>query len=129
MPRQTANFLGRKAPHFFRQWRLHRHLTQDQMVARLIEMSAPGVPKTAASLSRLENGKQPYSQPVLEAFADVLQTDAGSLLMRNPLDPEAMWSIWDHASQGQRDQITRVAEALVEYKAEPMDFEPKLRRK
>lgn len=97
---------------------MYRHLTQAQLVARLEEIGGPDVPKTVASLSRLENGLQPYSQPVLEALADVLQTDPGSLLMRNPSQDGYMWSIWDHAKQGEREQIARLAEAIVEYKAD-----------
>lgn len=66
----------------------------------------------------MENGKQPYNQYVLEALAQVLGTDAGSLIMRNPLDPDAIWSIWDRANIGERQQIVKVAEALVPFKAE-----------
>jgi transcriptional regulator with XRE-family HTH domain len=119
MPRKPGIFGGGKPPHFIREWRKARHLTQEQLIARLIEFGGDTFPTTTASLSRLENYKQPYSQPLLEALADVLSTDAGSLIMRNPLDPAAFWSIWDHASTGERQQITAVAEALTAYKAEP----------
>lgn len=119
MPRNPANFPGSKPPHFIREWRKYRELTQDQLVERLAFIGGNSVPTTAASLSRLENYKQPYSQPLLEALADILRTDEGSLIMRNPLDPAAIWSIWDHASLGERQQITMVAEALTSYVPEP----------
>lgn len=118
MPRKSSLSRRYKRQTFIREWRLYRHLTQAQLVARLEEIGGPDVPKTVASLSRLENGLQPYSQPVLEALADVLQTDPGSLLMRNPSQDGYMWSIWDHAKQGEREQIARLAEAIVEYKAD-----------
>lgn len=119
MPRKSAVYPADRPPHFIREWRKHRHMTQDQLVSRLIEYGGESVPTTAASLSRLENGKQPYSQHLMEALADVLSTDVGSLIMRNPLDGAAIWSIWDHASMGERQQITVVAEALTSYTPEP----------
>jgi transcriptional regulator with XRE-family HTH domain len=117
MARKPAISRRFKRQTFIREWRLYRNLTQAQLVARLEEMGGPDVPKTVASLSRLENGVQPYSQPLLEALADILQTDPGSLLMRNPSVDGYMWSIWDQAKTGEREQITRVAEAIVDYKA------------
>lgn len=118
MARNPAIIGLERPPHFFKQWRKWRNLTQEQLVSRLIELAGPGIPTTTASLSRLENGKQPYNQYVLEALAQVLGTDAGSLIMRNPLDPDAIWSIWDRANIGERQQIVKVAEALVPFKAE-----------
>lgn len=118
MPRKSAKSTRFKYAHFFRQWRQYRGLTQAQLVARLEELPGDGIPQTTASLSRLENGIQPYSQPLLEALADVLSTDPASLLMRNPLSEDGIWSIWDRASPGQRDQIVRVADALVPFKHE-----------
>jgi len=92
-------------PTFIRQWREYRGLTLEQLAAR--------VGTTHATISRIERGKQPYSQPLLEAIADALGTDPASLLMRNPRDPEGMWSIWDRAKAAQRVQITAIAETIV----------------
>lgn len=88
-----------------KEWRKHRGYTQGQ----LAEMIGTSVP----NLSRIETGQQPYTQDFLEAAADALRTDAASLIMRNPLEPEALWSIWDSASPGQRVQILEVAKALL----------------
>lgn len=107
--------------HFFREWRRYRNLTQSQLIARLQDWQAEGVPLTEASLSRLENGKQPYTQQTLEALAAVLDTEPASLLMRDPSHPEAIWSIWERASSGERDQIVRVADALVNFRHEAQD--------
>jgi transcriptional regulator with XRE-family HTH domain len=90
---------------FFRQWREHRGFTQEQLAERL--------ETSVASISRLESGTQPYTQDVLEALADALNTDPASLIMRNPDDPEAMWSIWDQAKSGERQLIEELARSVV----------------
>jgi transcriptional regulator with XRE-family HTH domain len=89
---------------FIRQWRQHRGLTLAQVADR--------INSTHASLSRIERGVQPYSQPLLEAIADALQTDPASLLMRNPEDPEGIWSIWDQAKPAVRQQIVAIAKTI-----------------
>ena len=90
---------------FIREWRQHRHLTLEQLADR-IEM-------TPSLLSMLERGQRGYRQETLEAIADALQTDTGNLTMRNPQDDEAIWSIWDHAKQGERQMITDIARTIV----------------
>lgn len=94
---------------FVREWRKHRGLSQDALVARVREHLETF---SKSTLSRIENSKQAYTQPVLEALADALATDPASLLMRNPSDDEAIWSIWEQASEGERNRISEVANAL-----------------
>jgi transcriptional regulator with XRE-family HTH domain len=107
MARQTRPH--QKPPRFRRtyiaKWREVRNLTQEQLAARL--------DMTQSHLSMLENGKRGYTQETLEAIAHALQTDVASLLMRDPTTPEALWSIWEQAQQGQRDEIERYAEFIV----------------
>lgn len=67
---------------------------------------------SAASLSRIERGLQPYTQDFLEAAAIAYKTDPASLLMRDPGDPDGIWSIWDNALPGERRAIVEVAKAL-----------------
>lgn len=67
---------------------------------------------SGASISRIENGTQPYTQDTLEALADALMTDPASLLMRNPDDPEAIWSLWDAAKPGERKMIVDIARTV-----------------
>ena len=90
---------------FIRNWRTHRNLTLAQLAQR--------IGTTHATLSRIERGLQPYNQPLLEALAEALQTDPASLLMRNPDDPEGIWSVWENAKEGQRRQIVEIAKTLV----------------
>lgn len=89
---------------FFKEWRDHRGLSQEALADRL--------ETSVASISRIEGGKQPYTQDFLEALADALNTDPASLLMRNPLDAEAIWSLWDRAKPGERQMIVDIARTV-----------------
>ncbi len=91
--------------HFIRSWRKHRGYTQGQ----LAEMVGTSV----GNLSRIETFQQPYTEDLLDLLADALMTDKASLIMRDPSQPEAIWSIWEQASPGQRAQIIEVAKALM----------------
>jgi transcriptional regulator with XRE-family HTH domain len=90
---------------FIRQWRHHRGLTLEKLADRL-EM-------TPSHLSMLERGQRGYTQDTLEAVASGLQTDVASLLMRDPTDKDAIWSIWDQAKPGQRKQLVEIAKTIV----------------
>jgi transcriptional regulator with XRE-family HTH domain len=90
--------------HFIRAWRVHRGLTQEQLADRL--------DTTKANISRIENLRQGYTQDFLEACAEALRTDAASLIIRDPSEPEGIWSIWDQAKPGQRRQITEIARTI-----------------
>jgi transcriptional regulator with XRE-family HTH domain len=90
---------------FVRQFRHDRGLTLERLADR--------VGMTHASLSRLERGLQPYSQGLLERLAVALGTDAASLLIRDPTDPEGIWSVWDRASPGERRQLIEIAKTLL----------------
>lgn len=64
-------------------------------------------------LGRIERGDQPYNQDLLEALADLYGCSVADLLIRDPSDPTAIWSIWDHAKPGERRLITAAAEAIL----------------
>lgn len=89
---------------FIKQWREFRGLNQTQLADRL-EM-------TQSHLSMLENAQRGYTQETLEAIAHALQTDVASLLMRNPKDDDAIWSIWDNAKPGERRMIVDIAKTV-----------------
>ncbi|UXN69929.1 helix-turn-helix domain-containing protein [Devosia neptuniae] len=95
---------GTRHRHFIREWRTYRGLTQEMLAERL-DISK-------ASLSRLETGKQPYTQDMLEALAEALMCEPADLIMRDPTSQDAIWSIWENASPAQRTQITTVVKAL-----------------
>ena len=93
------------ARHFLRAWRKHRSKTLEQ-VADHLHMSH-------SQLSRIETFKQPYNEELLERLADLYACDVVDLLIRDPSDPEGMWTIWEKAKPGERQQIRDVAEALI----------------
>lgn len=91
---------GALRPHFIKEWREYRNLTQDQLAERL--------PISKATLSRIENRKIPYSQDFLEACAEALRCEPADLIMRNPLSTDAVWSIWDQIPPAERDHAIEV---------------------
>jgi transcriptional regulator with XRE-family HTH domain len=92
-------------PTYIRAWRKYRQLTQEQLAERA-EMS-PG------NLSQLENQKQDYTRSTLERLAEALNCDPVDLLIRDPNDPEGIWSLWDQAKPAQKRQIIGVIEGLL----------------
>ena len=90
---------------YIRQWRTHRGLSLEKLAER--------IPMDKGNLSKVERGLLPYNQEMLERIAEALQTDVASLLIRDPSEPEAIWSIWDQASKNTRRQIANVAETLL----------------
>lgn len=90
---------------FLRQWRKQSGKTLEQ-VAEHLHMSH-------SQLSRIERGQQPYNQELLEALADLYMCDVVDLLIRDPSDPEGMWTLWEKAKPGERQQIRAVAETLL----------------
>src|SRR5437660_756816 len=63
MPHRIA-YGKKRRPTFFRQWRAHRGLSQERLAERL--------DTSVASVSRIETGRQPYTQDYLEALAGPL---------------------------------------------------------
>ena len=49
-----------------------------------LEALADGVPMDKGNLSKVERGLLPYNQEMLERLADVLGTDPGNLINRDP---------------------------------------------
>ncbi len=106
-PRQRHPNFGpkRRRTTFIRQWREFRGLSQDQLADRLYT--------SKASISRIEKGTQAYTQDFLESAAEALRTDPASLLMRNPEDDEAVWSVWERAKPGERQMIEDIVRTVV----------------
>lgn len=103
MPRRIRG-TSKRIKTFLREWRESNNLT--------LERAAERFDMSAAQLSRVETGKSPYTQDFLELAAHAYRTDVASLLMRDPSDPDGIWSIWDQAKQGQRRQIVEIAKTL-----------------
>lgn len=94
-----------RRPIFLREWREHRNMTLEQV--------AEAMNITAGAISQVELGKNNYTRAMLEFLADLYNCTPADLLMRNPLDTEAPWSIWDQAKPAQRQQIISMMKIIV----------------
>lgn len=107
--------------HFLRKWRKHRDLTLEDVAARIEMLSAErafndpearAMTMTHATLSRIERGKLPYNQHLLELLAEIYRTDIATLLMRDPEKAEAIWDIWEQLAPVQREQVVEIAKTI-----------------
>jgi len=106
---------------YLKEWRSYKGLTQKQVVSRLIEIGGDGevndktlrIPTTDASLSRIENGEQPYTQASLEALAVVYETTSDQLLGRNPLKEGKVITLPVRATPEQIEQIQKMIAVIV----------------
>jgi transcriptional regulator with XRE-family HTH domain len=101
----------RRSRLFLKQWRIYRGLSQERLAMRL------GTSK--GHISNLEAGKARWNEDHLAAWADALDCDPVDLLIRNPTDPEGIWSIWDRVKPVDRDTARRILEQLAEPPANP----------
>ena len=106
MSNKTVNSRHKSARprYYFREWRKHRNLTQEALASR-VGMSTP-------SISQIETGKQGFTDSTLEALAEALHCEPGDLLMRDPTDPQAPWSLWESLSPAQRATGINLLKAL-----------------
>lgn len=98
---------------FLREWREHRGKTQAQVVAQL-EFIGGDLPTTTASLSRLENGKQPYSQPIIEALAEIYDVDPEYLIARDPTKDGEVVDFVGRLDERQQQQVLALAKAMTQ---------------
>lgn len=82
--------------YYFKEWRTYRGYTQEEL-GEMVGVTGP-------SVSQLENGTQGFTDTTLESYAEALKCNPGDLLMRNPLDKDAPWSIWESLKPEQRQK-------------------------
>lgn len=92
-------------PTFIRQWRKKKGWNQAKL--------ADAIGVSTATISQIENGETGYKQEYLEGIAYALGCEPADLLMRDPSDPEAIWSLWDSAKPAQRKQILGIIRGLL----------------
>lgn len=68
---------------YIREWREYRGLSLRRLADR-IEMGDDEQSLSHSSIGRIENGTQPYSQPILEALAEALNVSVVDLLSVDP---------------------------------------------
>jgi transcriptional regulator with XRE-family HTH domain len=101
--------MSKKSPpvrHFIREWRKYRGLTQEQLAGRL------DVDRT--TISKIESGKQEYSQHFLEVTAYALRCEPADLIMRDPTQPSAIWSIWDSIPDAEKPKAIAILSTLAD---------------
>lgn len=99
MKKVRPNFKSPRPRYFFKEWRKYRGLTQEGL--------ADIIGVTTSSISQLETGKQGFTDSTLMALAEALNCEPADFLMRNPLDDEAPWSIWETLKPDQKKQTIR----------------------
>lgn len=108
--RKKNNCRPSKPRYFFREWRKFRGYTQEELGA-MIGVSVPAI-------SQLETGKQGFTDSTLAALSDALGCEnPGDLLMHNPLDEDAPWSLWNQVKRQDaesRQKIVAVVKAMLE---------------
>lgn len=90
---------------FIREWRKYRGLTLVQLAQR-VGVSQPTV-------SRIERGEQPYSQPILEAFADALGCEPSDLIGRLPGAPSELTLLVNKVPPEKADAVATVLRAFI----------------
>lgn len=93
-----------KQSHFIKEWRKHRGLTQEKLAERI------GVDRTL--ITHIEKGRRKYDQAFLEAAAEVLRCEPADLIVRDPSDPDGMWSVYDQLKPQQRAQAVEMMKVI-----------------
>ncbi len=110
-----------KKPHYLREWREKAGLSLEDVAERVEVLSAEWAatdpesrPRsmTHATLSRIERGKLPYNQHLIELLAEIYMTDVASLIIRDPTDPDGLWSIYDALTAPERRQVVEIAKTI-----------------
>lgn len=110
-PRARPNFKPERRPTFIKAWRKHHgDMSQEKLAERL--MVETGYEISPGQLSRIESGKQPYTQDFLEAAATVLGCEPSDLIMRDPTDSAAPWSLLEGLEPAQRETVVQMINGL-----------------
>lgn len=91
--------------HFVAEWRAHFDLSQEELATRI------GASK--ATISRLENYENGYSQDLVEAIAETLDISPAALVGIDPSDANDIWTLWAKADEKQRRLITTLATGVL----------------
>lgn len=104
-PLHNVAMRQRRRKIFLREWRRHRGYTLVQVAER--------IGMNHGNLSKIERGLVTPDLELLEILADEYNCDVPDLIMRDPTDPDGMWSIWDQAKPAQRAQIVELSKVII----------------
>lgn len=94
-----------RTKHFFREWREHRDLTQEQAIGRL--------GWSQSKISRIEAGLTPYNQDDVEAAAEAYRCEPWQIISVDPIKEGEVVDLMRLIDDRNRDQAIRVLKALV----------------
>lgn len=97
---------------YLRIWREHHGYTLDQIVDRLVIHEDKKLPQSKAQLSKIENGKSPYSQRLLEALSDIYGCETWELIGRHPEKEGEVVDLWQTLSDRNRDRALAFIQGL-----------------
>lgn len=101
---------------FIRAWRDYRGMSQEELAEHvgeyLLENEISEKGYTHASIGRIENGRMPYSQPIMEGIAKALGVTVAMLISTPPPkkgeplppDPETLLRLWTEGARAGRRQ-------------------------
>lgn len=101
---RKRNDFSRATRVYFKEWRKYRNLTQERACERI------GIDRS--HLSRIERGVDPYNEHTLTAMANAYRCEVADLFVRNPTDPEGIWSVWDRIPAVERPRLIEVMKAF-----------------
>lgn len=90
--------------HHLKAWRKYRGLTQEQLAERI------GIARSY--LTKIERGDRRYDQHFLEAAAEALRCSPADLMVRDPTDPEGLWSVYDSLTVPERIRVVAIIKAM-----------------
>jgi transcriptional regulator with XRE-family HTH domain len=93
-----------RTKHFFKEWREHCDLTQEEAAGRLNW--------SQSKLSRIEAGATPYNQDDLEAAAEAYECKPWQIISMDPSEEGDVADLVRLLNEAQRDQAVRVLKAL-----------------
>ena len=100
--------------HYIKQWRDKSGLSLARLAARM--EASPGEEMISAmSLSRIERGLQPYSEPILAALSVALDVPEWALISVNPEkdgDVVDLMGLIRQKSPTEREQVVRLIRAV-----------------
>jgi transcriptional regulator with XRE-family HTH domain len=100
-----------KPKHFIAAWRRHRGMSQDELAAQ--------IGMTSATVSRVEAGKQPYNQKMIEDIASALLTSVADLIAHDPEAPDPLTPVLQYATPDELRQIAALAETVISFRHKP----------
>jgi transcriptional regulator with XRE-family HTH domain len=103
MGKVRPNSETRRKTHI-RVWRKHRELT--------LEKVAESIGVTPGALSQLERGDVSYTQPMLEALAQMFSCEPADLISRPPGTQDGLAQVWEAIPVEDRAQALAVLKAF-----------------